>query len=206
MAEPSTRATHIETVFPWLLHWSIEDERIGGFRSDAYAVETPAGWMLIDALPLEPELEDALGEVAGLFLTHGNHQRSAWRLRRRFGVPVHAPAAVGGLDEEPDLRFDASTPLPGGLVAVDAAGFGDAGYLTFSHADGTHALFCGDLICQDPGGPLRFPVQEGYFDRAGGEADVRRLLELPLDALCPAHAQPVASGCRAALEGALARP
>jgi len=206
MSEPTTRATRIDRPLPWLLHWSIEDERIGGFRSDAYAVETPAGLLLIDALPLEPELENELEGVAGLFLTHGNHQRSAWRLRARFGAPVYAPAAAEGLDEEPAVRVDESTELPGGLRAVTADGFTDASYLVFEHADGTRALFCGDLLCQDPGGPLRFPVQPDYFDRAGGEADARRLLELSFDALCPAHAEPMVGGCRAALAGALAHP
>ena len=43
MAEPKTRADAIDRLLPWLLHWSIADERIGGFRSDAYAVETPDG-------------------------------------------------------------------------------------------------------------------------------------------------------------------
>ena len=29
MAEPTARATRFDDLFPWLLHWSIEDERIG---------------------------------------------------------------------------------------------------------------------------------------------------------------------------------
>ena len=48
MAEPSARAERIDTLFPWLRHWSIGDERIGGFRSDAYALDTPDGLVLID--------------------------------------------------------------------------------------------------------------------------------------------------------------
>ncbi len=203
MAEPKTRATQIETLFPWLLHWSIADERLGGHRSDAFAVETPDGLMLIDALPLEESLQDRLQNVTGLFLTHGNHQRSAWRLRSELGAPVYAPAGVDGLDEEPDVWIDAQVALPGGLGAVRAAGFHAANYLTFRHADGTDVLFCGDLICHDPGGPYRFPVQPGYFDRAGGDDDVRRLLDMPLSALCAAHAVPTVDGCRDALQIAL---
>ena len=203
MAEPQTRADRIDHLFPWLLHWSIADERIGSFRSDAYAVETPDGLMVIDAVPLVPHLQESLGTVAGLFLTHGNHQRSAWRLRRELGAPVYAPAGATGLDEDPDVWFDARTVLPGGLVGVEAGGFDAACYLSFTHADGTGVVFCGDLICQDPGEPYRFPVQPGYFDQAAGAEDARRLLELRTTALCPAHAAPIRDGCRQALQGAI---
>ena len=95
--------------------------------------------------------------------------------------------------------MDDKTGLPGGLLAVPAAGFQAACYLTFTHADGTGVLFCGDLICHDPGGPYRFPVQEGYFDPAGGREDARRLATLPLTVLCAAHAVPKLEGCRETL-------
>jgi len=203
MAEPKTRADRIDTLFPWLLHWSIADERLAEFRSDAYAVRTPGGWMLIDALPLEVALQGELGEVAGLFLTHGNHQRSAWRLRRELGSPVYVPEGATGLDEEPDAWIDAGAALPGGLVAVQARGFEGACYLTYTHADGTVVLFCGDLICQDPAGPYRFPVQPNYFDPAGGVEDARRILELSPDVLCAAHAEPIRGSGREVLQAAV---
>jgi glyoxylase-like metal-dependent hydrolase (beta-lactamase superfamily II) len=133
-------------------------------------------------------------------LTHGNHQRSAWRLRRELGASVHAPAGVAGLDEEPDVLVDEQTALPGGLLAVPATGFQAACYLTFTHADGTGVLFCGDLVCHDPGGPYRFPVQEGYFDPARGKEDARRLAALPLTVMCAAHAVPKLDGCRTLLQ------
>lgn len=199
MAEPKTRAKKIERLLPWLLHWSIVDERIGGFRSDSFAVKTSDGLMVIDPLPLEEKQQAGLDKVGAIFLTHGNHQRSAWRLRRELGAPVYAPAGVAGLDEKPDVLMDEKTTLPGGLREVPAAGFQAACYLTFTHADGTGVLFCGDLICHDPGGPYRFPVQEGYFDPAGGREDARRLAALPLTVLCAAHAVPKLEGCRETL-------
>ena len=181
MAEPKARAGQIDHLFPWLLHWTIRDERIGGFRSDAFAVQAPDGLMVIDAVPLEDHLQVELKSVGGIFLTHGDHQRSAWRLRKELGAPVYAPTGAGALDEEPDVWFDEGSALPGGLRAVRATGFPAAFYLTFTHGDGTGVLFSGDLICQDPDGPYRFPVHPGYFDPAGGMADARNLLKLPLN-------------------------
>ncbi len=203
MSEPTTKADAITRLLPWLAHWTIVDERLGESRSDAYAVATPDGTVGIDVLPLTRAARAELGDVCALFLTHRNHQRSAWRFRRELGAPVYAPAGTQGLDEEPDVLMDEATPLPGGLHAIRARGFRDACYLTFAHEDGTGVLFAGDLICHDPDGPYRFPVQPDYFDLTGGQADARRLLELPLDALCAAHASPTLDGCRAALEEAL---
>ena len=152
-------------------------------------------------------VRDARGDPLfdAIFLTHGNHQRSAWRFRREIGVSIFAPAGAAGLDEDPDVWFDARTALPGGLEAVEAAGFDAACYLTFTHADGTGVLFCGDLICQDPDGPYRFPVEPGYFDPAAGKEDARRLVDLSTTVLCAAHAVPSRDGCRAALQGAIHR-
>lgn len=205
MAEPKARADRIEHLFPWLHHWTISDERIGGFRSDAFAVRTPAGLIVIDPVPIEPHLMAELKDAVGIVLSHGNHQRSAWSFRKVLGVPVHAPAGASKLDEEPDGWFDEATALPGGLRAVTATAFQAACYLTFTHSDGTGVLFCGDLICHDPGGPYRFPSEPGYFDPSAGKMDTRGLLELPLTVLCAAHAVPSLDGCRAILQGALDR-
>lgn len=205
MAEPKTRADHVDTLFPWLMHWGIEDEHIGEFRSDTFAVETSGGRVVIDPLPLVDRLEAGLSDVSHIFLTHGNHQRSAWRFRRELGAPVDTPSGVAALDEEPDVRYDEATPLPGGLRAIRSTAFSGACYLVFEHADRIRALFCGDLICQDPGGPYRFPEQPGYFDPVAGQDDARRLLELSPKILCAAHAVPSLDGCREALRGAIER-
>ncbi len=55
------------------------------------------GWSVFDPVPLAPDAWAALlGEapVAGILLTSGNHQRASLELRRRFGVPIHAPEAA----------------------------------------------------------------------------------------------------------------
>jgi glyoxylase-like metal-dependent hydrolase (beta-lactamase superfamily II) len=206
MAEPKTRAAQIDSLFPWLRHWTIADERHGGFRSDAFAVQTPEGLVVIDPLPLANEIAAELKGIHAVILTHGGHQRSAWRFRRETGVSVFAPAGADDLDEKPDVWFDETTALPGGLRALRATGFQAAYYLAFTHGDGTGVLFCGDLICHDPDGPYRFPDEPSYFDPVAGREGTRRLLELPVRVLCAAHARPSLDGCREALEGAIGRP
>lgn len=207
MTEPKTQAKEIERLFPWLLHWTISDERIGNFRSDAFAVQTADGLILIDPLPLTGTAQAELKNVCAIFMTGGNHQRSSWRYRRELGAKVYAPVGVSGLYEKPDHYFGEGDQLRGGLMAIGAAGFKVADcYLLYTHSDGKTALFCGDLICQNVGGPYRFPVEPGFFDRKGGEQDARRLLETGATVLCAAHAEPSLEGCREALEGAIGRP
>ncbi len=206
MAEPKTKAKRIERPFPWLLYWTISDERIGNSSSNAFAIETGDGLIVVDPLPLTDEAKAELHDVCAILLTHGNHQRSAWRYRRELGAPVYAPRGVRPLDEEPDHHFDEGDRLPGGLTAIRSAGFQAACFLLHTGSDGATALFCGDLICHDVGGPYRFPVEPDYFERAGGEEDARRLLELGSTAMFAAHGNPTLDGCRAALEGAINRP
>ncbi|MFC1619918.1 hypothetical protein ACFL45_08235 [Candidatus Neomarinimicrobiota bacterium] len=166
-------------------------------------MKTPDGMVVIDALPLTKEAMAELQDVCAIVMTHGNHQRSVWRFRRELGVPVYAPSDVHDLDEKPDILIDEGSPLPGGLRAIRATGFSDACYLAYTHEDGTGVLLCGDLICHYPGEAYRFPVEPSYFDPVAGQADARRLLELPLTVMCAAHAEPTLDGCRSALEGAI---
>ncbi len=49
-------------------------------------------------------------------------------------------------------------------------------------------------------------MEPKYFQRKGGEADARRLLELGATAMFAAHGLPSLDGCRAALESAINRP
>jgi len=204
LTEPKTKSDQIDYIYPWLLHWTIRDERIGNFRGDAFAVKTIDGLVLIDPLPLTEEVWAEIKDVCAILLTHGNHQRSAWRFRQKLGVPVYAPAG-SSLDEEPDHWFGEEDQLPGDFQAIKAIAFQNTFYLVFEHPDGTGVLFCGDLICHDEGGPYRFPVQPGYFNSEDGRLDVKRLVKLPLQVMCPGHAIPSIDGCNDVLQGVIDR-
>jgi len=204
MSEPIARAGEVNYVFPWLLHFRINDERIGNFRGDSYAIKSSGGLVMIDPIRLEDEISHVAAETKYVILSTGSHQRSSWRYRREYGAVVYAPVGSGGLDEEPDHWYGEGDELPTGLRAIAGKWAKNSYYLLYRHTDSTSVLFCGDLITQSEGGPYRFPILvESTPPRAEATEDVTKLLELSASALCPGHADPTADGCQAALQSAL---
>lgn len=66
------------------------------------AIATPAGWLLVDPIPLAKECLgelQALRPLAAIVLTSGNHQRDSLALRSSHGLQIYAPSA-------PDLVAD----------------------------------------------------------------------------------------------------
>ncbi len=205
MSEPATKADRIQLLSPWLYHWWIRDDRLNNFRSESYAVLTPAGKVLIDPLPLAAEALAGLGQVAAICLTQRNHQRSAWAYRRKLRVPVYAPRGDHALDETPDQEFVEDGDLPDRLAAIAVRGLPNGLALVVESDQGTGAIFCGDLITRDEDGPYRFPVEPKFFDPAEALHGLERLTEFPADSLCPAHGAPAATGCRELLQGVAER-
>ena len=121
-------------VQPVLIRWGSwrSDPLASGGTQESYALCGPEGPILID--PREPaaDVADALWARLGrppvaTVLTNDWHERDAYALRARWGVPVWAPRAGlpehgGGLEGEPDYTYDEKTALPGGLHAVKFAG------------------------------------------------------------------------------------
>jgi hypothetical protein len=206
MSEPTMFADRVVTVVPGIVHWTVQDDRIG-FRSDAYGVETSDGKVLIDPLPLSTEAVDSLGEVVAICLTEGQHQRSAWRLRKRLGVPVYAPEGAHALDETPDHWYADGQKLPGALRAIDTPGFGTVHCALILERDpGGPVLFSGDLVVREGEGAFGLIPDKYVDDPPGIRASVAKLLDLAPEVLCPAHGAPAASGGGERLRGALHKP
>lgn len=203
MSEPKARASEVNNLFPWLLHFRINDERIGNFRGDSYGIKSSDGLVVIDPIRLEDEITHAVAETEYVILSAGGHQRSSWRYRREFGAIVYAPVGSAGLDEEPDHWYGEGDDLPAGLRAVAGNWFKNTFHLVYTHTDGTKVLFCGDLITQSERGPYRFPIGARLPPLEEAREEVIKLLELSAIALCPGHADPTTDGCRAALQSAL---
>ena len=190
MSEPTTSADTLHEIAPGILHWTIRDERID-FRSEAYAVATDLGTIVLDPLPLTEAAYDELGPVAAIYLTGRFHQRAASSFRDRFGARVHAPAGASGFDEQPDERFTDGHRAAEGLIALDRPGPSSPHYVfRLDATGGCSALFCGDLLMRGDDGPFALVPDEHHDDPVRTRDSVRRLLEPPVDLLCPAHGAP----------------
>jgi glyoxylase-like metal-dependent hydrolase (beta-lactamase superfamily II) len=192
MSQPKERAERIEQVIPGLYRWSVQDDRIGGVRSEAYAIVAEDGAVtLIDPLPIDPRLLKELGPVEAIVLTAGNHQRAAWDLRRIFGAPVWAPQQAYGLEDNADLTYGAGDTLPGGLIAYHTPGPAMSMYTLWLERPRS-VLFVSDLLSHEEVGTPRFIDSQYQDEPARTRTSVRRLLEhLPVEAVCFAHGEPI---------------
>lgn len=204
MSEPKARARKIETVVPGVVHWTVNDDRIG-FRGDAWAVKGEDAVVWIDPHPLQAPALEKLEPPTDIVLTIQSHQRAAWRYRRRFGAKVHAPKGAQGLEEEPDRWYGEGDRLPGGLRAVHTPGPCEASCsLLLERPDGLVA-FTGDLVVEDDEGRLTF-VADVYQDEPQRTREsVRKLARERIAVLCPGHGPPLRSLGAEALEAVLAR-
>jgi hypothetical protein len=202
VSEPKTVAEGVHEVAPGVWWWSIHDERID-FVSTAHAVSGAEGTVLIDPLPLVDDALAELGDVHAICLTAGTHQRSAWRYRRQFGVPVYAPAISKLVEEEPDERYEDGDELPGGLRAVFTPGAGTTQH-TFLLDRNAGIAFVPDLFVNVAGHGLEVVGEEEMPDPEQARRSTRKLLDLPFATLCLDHGAPVTEDPRAAI-GALLR-
>lgn len=200
MSEPVAVADTLVEVVPGVWHWRVTDERIGGSTSASHAVAVPEGTVLIDPLPLVDTALARLEPVVAICLTAQCHQRSAWRYRKRYGVPVHAPE-TRPMDEEPDTRYRAGDRLPGDLLVLHTPGPEEAHY-SFLLEREPGVLFCSDLLMLAEGS-LRFVPFEYHDDPAATRRSVESLLELEIGVLCLAHGEPIADDPKDAMRALL---
>jgi glyoxylase-like metal-dependent hydrolase (beta-lactamase superfamily II) len=204
MSEPKAVAKEVEQVAPGLLHWTVHDDRIGT-RSDAWALTSGADTVVVDPLPLDHDSLSVLGGVRMVVLTIQSHQRSAWKFRAHFKVPVFAPKGAAGLEEQPDYWYEDGATFPGGLRAIHAPGPCEASYGIFApRADGS-VLFVGDVLIGGKGGALAFVPDEYQDAPARTRASAERLAALEPDIVCSGHGPAVLAGGAAAIRRAIAR-
>lgn len=203
MTEPKAKAQQVVPVVPGVFRWWVEDDRLDGAESDAYAIVNDGRVVLIDPLPLDEKVLCDLGKAEAIVLTASCHQRSAWRYRRLLGgVPVWAPDGAVGLEDTPDFRYSAGDSLPGELVAFHTPGPTDAMYALWRNEPNT--LFLTDLLSHDGSGLPVFMPSEYQDEPWRTRQSVRWLLEhVPVEVLCFNHGPPILSGGREALERAL---
>lgn len=200
MTEAAAVAETVEEVAPGVWHWSITDDRIGGFVGDSYAVAGEQGVVLIDPHRLAPDAFAQLGPVEAIVLSNGSHQRSTWRLRKELGAPVYAPALSKEIDEEPDERYGDGDELPGGLRAVYTPGAGTT----------QHTLLRGelaivpDVLLRMPDGKVVLVPEEYAHDVDEARRSAEKLLELPFSVLLLMHGGVVEDDPKAQIRAAIA--
>jgi len=199
VAEAPAVAETADEVAPGVWHWSISDERIGGFVGDSYAVAGDRGVVLIDPHGLAPDALAKLGPVEAIVLSSGSHQRSTWRVRKELGVAVYAPALSKEIDEEPDERYVDGDDLPGGLRAVFTPGAGTT----------QHTLLCGeiaivpDVLLRMPDGTVVLVPEEYAHDVAEARRSAEKLLDLPFSVLLLMHGGVVDDDPKAQIRAAI---
>jgi glyoxylase-like metal-dependent hydrolase (beta-lactamase superfamily II) len=210
MSEPKTAARGVSRVVAGIYRWRVSDDRIGGATSVGHAVVEEGRVVLIDPIRVAEDRLRRLGRIEAIVLTAACHQRSAWRFRKAFGVPVFAPngprvsETPGDFLEPPDHRYGDGDSLPGGLVALHAPGPTEAMFALW-HAR-TGALFLTDVLTHQERGAPRFVPDEYQDEPARTRATVRALHQrLRPRVLCFQHGTPILRGARAALHAALRR-
>jgi hypothetical protein len=189
----------------------------------SYALEDAERLLLFDPLSVPDELLAlAAKRDTAIVLTAPWHERDARRLVEHLGAPVYTPSA--DTDDDPMRKYGAvREQVAGGSpdLAWLRAGGGEAHYYAAGdrlpigieafrgreHNDlvlwieSRHAVVAGDTLV-DFGRGFELPhewVREG-LTREEVAADLRPLLDLPVELVLPAHGEPVD---RAALEVAL---
>jgi hypothetical protein len=202
MSEPKAQAKKTTEIVPGVHHWTVEDDRIDGLRSDAYALVDVDGTVtLVDPLPIDEAVLRKLGKLDAIVLTAGNHQRSSWRLRKAFKVPVWAPEGAQGLEEKPDAEYKNGDTLPGRLMAYQTPGPTEAMYTLWREKPHS-VVFISDLLSHSKRGTPTFVPGEYQDEPLRTRTSIRRILDhLPLETVCFAHGAPILKdGARHLLE------
>ncbi|RYZ36173.1 MAG: MBL fold metallo-hydrolase [Myxococcaceae bacterium] len=205
MSEPKAQAKKTDEVVPGVHHWTVKDDRLGGIRSDAYAVVDEDGTVtLIDPLPIDEEALRRLGNLEAIVITAGNHQRSAWRMRKAFGIPVWAPEGAQGLEEKPDFEYVAGHTLPGGLNTFQTPGPTESMYTLWMQKSPHAVIFISDLLSREARGTPKFVPGEYQDEPLRTRSSIQRILDhLPIETVCFAHGAPIVKDGASALRKAL---
>ena len=197
------KALHQSDLFGWSV---FNEEKNMDFNGVFW--QRAGGNVVVDPVEISPhdaQHMEALGGVAWIVITNGDHTRAVESLRERTGAKVAGPA---GEKESLDLACDAwladGDSLVEGLVAIALEGSKTPGELALLL--GGHTLITGDLVRAPRGGSLVMLPDAKLQDRERAIASVLRLAEIPgLEAILVGDGWPVFSDGGARLSELAAR-
>lgn len=171
----------------------------------ATAVETDAGLILIDPIPLNPAALEALiapRNAVTIALTNGNHQRESLAIQQQYGIPIVAPAAARG-KLIADLWIEPGEGTCAlGMTLLDLPG-GAAGESAYWIDGPQPTLIFGDAMVHLPPEGLR-PLPDKYCSNPKLlAASLRILTTRAPETLCFAHGAPISENAAARLLAAL---
>jgi glyoxylase-like metal-dependent hydrolase (beta-lactamase superfamily II) len=198
---------------PVLVRWvTWREGNRGGY--DSYLLLTGDGPVVVDPELADDASVERVGQMAertpiATVLTNDMHERSAYRVRERWDVPVWAPrSGQADLEGMPDHLYDDATLLPGGLRPRDIHGrFSGDTVLRWQAPTGERVLFTGDTLCgaiapENPANADHPRAAAGLYLGAGPfylklerpdrlNESLRPLLDEAFDLICGAHGVPV---------------
>jgi glyoxylase-like metal-dependent hydrolase (beta-lactamase superfamily II) len=200
--------------------WEPSDGGSGGWERDVACLrlDSPDGVVLIDPLIVggDPDLWAALnpsGQQVTVVVTLHWHVRSAAELAERYGARVWASEHVAGrLGDVVTDVFEDGDRLPGGIVGLDPVpvsnheteGLVEEATLWLPEQ---RVIVVGDLLVGAADGlRIWWSDREDPLWESRVLPFVRRLAELPVEMVLPAHGEPVTRDGRAELERALEAP
>ena len=153
------------------------------------AIETPAGLLVIDPVPLSAQAMEELGKPSAIYLTSGNHQRDSLAWKKTFRIPIFAPQK-----SQPEVEAD-HWVVPGevaelGARVIDLPG-GATGESALLVDD---VLILGDAVIHLDGLAI-LPAKYCANPRQLAES-LPALLELSFSILCFAHGWPIVRNAR----------
>lgn len=191
-----------------LVRW--DELAMAGLPFTGSAYRSPEGevvWIDPPALGAAESAVLALGKPAHILVTFRDHDRAVNELAERFGAKVWVPRGQGGEIRNVDVEFGEDSAMPAGLraVAMPAMGYGE--HALVGEAYGRRFAFIGDavfnhehtrvpwlvrkLAFKHRGGPLWMKRTYRGGDDKAAPAQLRRLLDLKLDALYLSHGRAV---------------
>lgn len=163
----------------------------------------------------------AFGQPSHIFLTFRDHDRAVAHFAQKTGAQVWLPKGEGGSVQPVHHLFDATTPLPCGLQALDLSACGYGEHALLGEAGGQRFAAIGDALFRleagliqglmklaafkaaKPGAPLLLKRSYRGGNTQAAPAQIRQLQGRGLDVLLLSHGEAVDGGAEAALASSL---
>jgi glyoxylase-like metal-dependent hydrolase (beta-lactamase superfamily II) len=205
--DATLREVDMKEIVPGIFTWSwFSEPRQLDFNG--FYVQQAGETILIDPPPCsDADIEEMerRGRPGTIVLTNVHHGRHSRALATRFDAQVLIHAAdAAGVDAPVSGSFTDGATLPGGLQAVWVPASKSPGE-TAVHVPTAQTLIVGDALIGKPAGEVSLLPDDKFADVKQARAGIRRLLQIPFEALLVGDGACIPLGGPAAIRRFLAR-